>query len=88
MCCTSSRTCKQATKSSPPSPFAPVPQYCVRVSPNGTARVAPSPTDEPLILVPKQWVKPASFFVPIPAREVRWAGGAGGRVAVWRSTGV
>ncbi|KAI7845483.1 hypothetical protein COHA_001031 [Chlorella ohadii] len=49
--------------------------YCVRVSANGTASVAPSPTDEPLILVPRQWLKPASFFVPIPAREAQWRRG-------------
>ena len=63
--CTEEAACFTAV---PPCP-SPA-QYCVHVSANGTACVAPSPDDEPLILVPRQWLKPPSFFVPIPAREV------------------
>ena len=37
-------------------------EYCVRVAPDGTARVAPSPTHEPLILVSRDWLRPHAFF--------------------------
>ncbi|KAL4458945.1 hypothetical protein ABPG75_013810 [Micractinium tetrahymenae] len=49
--------------------------YCVTVGPNGSAAVEPSPVNEPLVLVPEDWVRPPEFFTLLPARPVLWQRG-------------
>ena len=46
-------------------------QYCVTVANNGTVEVELSATDEPLLLVPKQWQKSPDFFQLLEHRPVR-----------------
>lgn len=84
------RSLTHATRVCPCVPPLCVPQYCLDVAADGTAAVAPSPGDEPLVLVPKEWQKNARFFLPVDERPVDWQEGLivtfatiGGALLVW-----